>query len=119
MATPRPLSRRGFLEDVGRGMLVAGIGFGAALDLGLASAEAGEELTPLTFGAMEPLVAMMRETSPDRIIAESVAKLKAGVELKTLVAAAALANAKTFGGEDYIGFHTMMALAPAFYMSME
>jgi hypothetical protein len=119
MATPQPLSRRGFLEDVGRGMLVAGIGLGAAVDLGLASAEAGEELTPLTFGAMEPLIAMMRETSPDRIIAESVAKLKAGVELKTLVAAAALANAKTFGGEDYIGFHTMMALAPAFYMSME
>jgi len=37
--------------------------------------------------------------------------------LKTLVAAAALANARTFGGEDYIGFHTFMALGPALKMS--
>ena len=33
------------------------------------------------------------------------------------MAAAALANARTFGGEDYVGFHTMMALAPAFHMA--
>ena len=31
----------------------------------------------------------------------------------------ALANARTFGGEDYVGFHTMMAIAPAVYMSGE
>jgi hypothetical protein len=36
-----------------------------------------------------------------------------------VVAAAALANARTFGGEDYVGFHTMMAIAPAFYMAGE
>jgi hypothetical protein len=36
-----------------------------------------------------------------------------------LVAAAALANARTFGGEDYVGFHTMMALAPALHMAGE
>src|SRR5450432_3676510 len=117
MATPR--TRRDFLADVGRGMLVAGVGLGTAVDLGLATAKAGDEVAPLSFGAMEPLVAFMRETSADRIVAECVAKLKAGVELKTLVAAAALANARTFGGEDYIGFHTMMALAPAFHMSAE
>src|SRR5213082_3520619 len=34
-------------------------------------------------------------------------------------AVAALANARTFGGEDYVGFHTMMALAPAVHMSAE
>jgi hypothetical protein len=39
-------------------------------------------------------------------------------ELKTLVAAAALANARTFGGQDYIGFHTFMALAPAYEMAL-
>jgi hypothetical protein len=117
MAAPR--TRRDFLADVGRGMLVAGVGLGTAVDLGLASARAGDEVAPLPFGAIEPLVAMMRETSAERIIPECVAKLKAGVELKTLVAAAALANARTFGGEDYIGFHTMMALAPAFHMSAE
>jgi hypothetical protein len=39
------------------------------------------------------------------------------VALKELVAAATLANARAFGGEDYIGFHTFMALAPALNMS--
>src|SRR5919205_724363 len=33
--------------------------------------------------------------------------------------AAALANARTFGGEDYVGCHTMMALAPSFHMARE
>src|SRR5438445_75480 len=31
----------------------------------------------------------------------------------------ARANARTFGGEDYIWFHTMMALGPAYLMSRE
>lgn len=44
-------------------------------------------------------------------------QLRNGVEVRRLVAAAALANAGTFGGEDYVGFHTLMALAPAFHMS--
>ena len=35
------------------------------------------------------------------------------------MAAAALANARTFGGEDYVGFHTMMALAPSLHMANE
>src|SRR5262249_13360565 len=33
--------------------------------------------------------------------------------------AAALANARTFGGEHYQGFHTFMALAPAYQMARE
>ncbi len=41
------------------------------------------------------------------------------MELRRLVAAAALANARTFGGEDYVGFHTMMALSPALRMASE
>ena len=117
MATPR--SRRGFLSDVGRGMLVAGVGVTAAVDLGLARANAGDDSATLDFGKLEPLVDFMQDTSPDRIVAECIAKLKAGTDLKTLVAAAALANARSFGGEDYIGFHTMMAMAPAFHISAE
>src|SRR5437016_1370027 len=35
------------------------------------------------------------------------------------VAAAALANARAFGGEDYVGFHTLMALPPAYHMAAE
>src|SRR6266853_1525670 len=65
-----PRTRREFLADVGRGMLLA-------------------------------------------------TELRGGTDLRRLVSAAALANARTFGGEDYVGFHTMMALAPAFHMAQE
>jgi hypothetical protein len=114
-------TRRGFLGDVGQGMLVASVGFGTALDMGLASAWADDDggREPLAFGDLEPLVALMQETSVRKLVPVLVEKLSAGTELKQLVAAAALANARTFGGEDYVGFHTMMALAPAFHMSRE
>jgi hypothetical protein len=36
-----------------------------------------------------------------------------------VVAATALANARTFGGEDYVGFHAIMAVSPAFHMAGE
>ena len=73
----------------------------------------------LNFRELEGLVALMQETPVERLVAVVVDELKRGVELKRLVAAAALANARTFGGEDYVGFHTMMAMAPAFHMSRE
>jgi hypothetical protein len=117
----RQTTRRGFLEDVGRGALVATLGSGLAADLGLAPAlaSAGDDPGRLTFGALEPLVELMQETPADRLAATVVEKLRSGTDLRTLVAAAALANARTFGGEDYVGFHTMMALAPAFHMAGE
>lgn len=121
----RASSRRKFLADVGRGTLVATIGAGMAVDLGLtpAAALAGgpseSEPSRLTFGAIEPLVSLMQETPLDRLVATLDAQLKSGTELRTLMAAGALANARTFGGEDYVGFHTMMALAPAYHMALE
>jgi hypothetical protein len=48
-----------------------------------------------------------------------VDRLRTGTPLRQLVAAGALANARTFGGEDYIGFHAFMALAPSYAMSRE
>jgi hypothetical protein len=118
--TNRP-SRRDFLADVGKGVLVASMGATLAADLGLAAAAEGAAEAPnaLAFGALEPLVALMQETPVDRLLPILVEKLKSGTELRTLLAAAALANARTFGGEDYVGFHTMMALAPAWHMSTE
>ena len=113
------LTRRDFVQDVGRGMLVAGLGAGAAAELGLAPAWAGDEPGRLTFGDLEPLVAFMQETPPDRLLVRAVEKWRAGTPLKTLVAAAALANARAFGGEDYVGFHTLMALPPAFHIAAE
>ncbi|HEX4589895.1 MAG TPA: hypothetical protein VH120_08205 [Gemmataceae bacterium] len=111
-------SRREFLADVGRGAIAAGIGAGLAGDLGLAPARA-DGPDRLTFGPLEPLVGLMHDTPPDKLQPILVNKLRDGVELRELVAAAALANARTFGGEDYTGFHTLMALAPAFHMAGE
>ena len=71
----------------------------------------------LTFGALEPLVGLMQETPADRLLPRWSRSSKAGTDLRQLVAAAALANARTFGGQDYDGFHTMMALAPAYHMA--
>jgi hypothetical protein len=110
-------TRREFLAEVGRGMLVATVGYELASDLGLAS-NPGDEAA-LAFGPMEPLVCLMQETPVNRLLPALVEQLRAGADLRRLVAAAALANARTFGGEDYIGFHTMMALAPALHMAQE
>ncbi len=113
-------TRREFLGDVGRGMLIAGVGLGTAVDLGLTSAQAdGGDEARLRFGELEPLVGLMQEIEVSKLIPALVEKLRTGAELKQLVAAAALANARTFGGEDYIGFHTLMALAPAYRMASE
>src|SRR5947209_6351840 len=110
-------TRREFLAEVGRGMLVATVGYEVASELGLASSLGGE--TALSFGPLEPLVCLMQETPVNRLLPKLVDQLRSGTELRRLVAAAALANARTFGGEDYVGFHTMMALAPAFHMAQE
>ncbi len=112
-------SRRGFLADVGKGVLVASVGAALAADMGLAAPSESGADGGLTFGPLEPLVDLMQETPVDRLLPALVEQLRKGTELKTLLAAAALANARTFGGEDYVGFHTMMALAPAYHMSTE
>lgn len=114
-----PRTRREFLADVGRGMLIAGVGYGAAFDLGLTTALADEPSDAILFGDRESLVRLMQDTAADKLQPLLIARLKAGTELRDLVAAAALANARTFAGEDYIGFHTLMALSPAYQMSRE
>ena len=111
--------RRQFLADVGRGMLIASVGPGLAADLGLGDARAAEPPAALDFGKREPLVCLMQETPADKLLPALVEQLRTGTELRELVAAAALANARSFGGDDYIGFHTMMALAPAYHMAQE
>lgn len=110
-------NRRAFLAEIGRGMLIGGIGASVAWDMGIRPTFAAEGSDRLNLGAMEPLAALMEETSADRILSAVSAELSKGTTLKTLVAAAALANARKFGGEDYIGFHTFMALGPALSMT--
>jgi hypothetical protein len=111
-------TRREFLADVGKGMLIASVGPAMASDLGLARAWADDGKT-LTFGKLEPLVDLMQETPPDKLLPAVVAKWREGTDLRTLVGAAALANARTFGGQDYDGYHCFMALAPSFQMGLE
>src|SRR5687768_18141277 len=112
-------TRRGFLADVGRGVLTAGVGAEIAGELGLGSVLAEEVPESLSFGSLEPLVCLMQETPADRLLPALMAQIRSGTDLRKLTAAAALANARTFGGEDYVGFHTLMALSPAYHMSQE
>ena len=116
-----PTSRRQFLAHVGQGMMVASVGSVLAADLGLSPRVFAEDpkRATLTFGAMEPLVALMQNTEADKLLPLVVAKLKSGAELRNIVAAAALANARAFGGHDYDGYHTFMALAPSYQMAQE
>lgn len=119
MKTPTR-SRRQFLAEVGRGMLVATVGFETASQLQLAHASTLEASTgALSFGPLEPLVVLMQETPADQLLPILAAKLRTGTDLRQLVAAGALANARTFGGEDYVGFHTLMAIGPAYHMAQE
>src|SRR3954468_21639865 len=113
------VQRREFLADVGRGMFVAGLGSGLAIDLGLSPAFAEEAPKRLTFDKLEPLASMMQETPVAKILPALLAKYRDGTDLRTLTAAGALANARTFGGQDYVGFHTFMALPPALEMAGE
>jgi hypothetical protein len=112
-------SRRDFLVDVSRGVLTAAVGSGMAADLGLGSVFARDTPGSLTFGNLEPLVGLLEDTPPDRLLPLLVERWRNGTELRQLVAGAALANARAFGGEDYVGFHTMMAMAPAYHMAQE
>ena len=67
-------SRREFMAEVGRGMLVASVGSATALDLelsrGLADEEGDSELR-LTFGPLERLASLMQETPPDKLLPKS------------------------------------------------
>jgi hypothetical protein len=103
-------TRRDFLRRLGAGAVAAGAG--------LSTASAQDE-PRLTFGAMEPLVSLMEETPLAKLQPMLVNRFREGTTLKDLVAAAALANARVFGGEDYIGFHSMFALKPAYQIAQD
>lgn len=115
----RNRNRREFLADVGKGMLLAGVGPTLVADLGLAPAFAVDGPERLSFGNREALVGLMQDTPADKLLPILVEKLKAGTGLDSLVAAAALANARAFGGQDYTGYHSFMALVPSYQMAGE
>lgn len=113
-------NRREFLENVGSGMLIAGLGSSLTANLGISTAFANEGVESLSFGKLQPLVGLLQESPVEKLQPILVKKLKSGdADLRQLIAAAALANAETFGGEDYVGFHTEMALLPAYQIAQE
>jgi hypothetical protein len=99
-------------------MLAASVGSVLATELGIGPAAADDRPSEfLSFGDMEPLVSLMQQTPADKLLPILVKQIQGGTDLRQLVTAAALANARTFGGQDYVGFHSFMALAPAWEMS--
>ena len=111
-------TRRRFLGRVGKGTLLATVGPSLAVELGLVESTWAEGSdVELNFGDQEKLVRFMQDTSVENLQAGLMKKLHEGVPLQGLVAAGALANARTFAGEDYVGFHTIMALGPALKMA--
>ena len=112
--------RREFLGDVGKGMLIVGLGTSLADSLGISAAFAEQGPDSLSFGKLQSLVSLMQETPLEKLQPLLVKKLESGeTSLKQLIAAASLANAESFGGQDYIGYHTEMALVPALQLSAE
>jgi hypothetical protein len=99
-------------------MLAAGLGTSLMQDLGFSTALADDAPASLSFGKYDALVDLLQSTPADKLQPILVSKLTSGeTSLKDLMAAGALANAETFGGEDYVGFHTAMAMLPALAMT--
>ncbi len=71
-------TRRGFLRDVGAGVVVASVGPSLAADLGFSSAFADQGPERLTFGQLEPLVSLMQETPAERLMPLVVERLRGG-----------------------------------------
>ncbi len=57
--------RRQFLANVGSGVLVGSLGAGLASDLGISTAFANDGDDRLTFGELEPLVALARVSASE------------------------------------------------------
>jgi hypothetical protein len=110
-------SRREFFGSVARSAGSAAVGWALLENLGIAG-----ELSPiardrLRFGALDPLVDLLQETPAEAMLPQIVRKLRAGTPLADVVGAASLANARAFGGTNYNGYHTLMAMMPSFEMA--
>src|SRR5262245_17865082 len=89
-ATPLPYrsmtminrNRRDFLADVGKGMLIAGVGATVAGELGLAKTFAADGADKrLTFGDREPLVSLLQDTPAAKLLPILATKVKEGTSL--------------------------------------
>jgi len=109
--------RREFLKQVGGGMLAVLIGPALAADLGLAADDNKDDKARIP-ADLAHLSELIQQTSTQDLLPALDKKLKNGTSLKELIAAGALANARAFGGQDYNGYHSFMALCPSYGMAM-
>lgn len=109
--------RREFLQEVGGGMLAVLVGSGLAAELGLA-AEDNKDSKAKSSTGIERLSRLIQQTATKDLLPALHTELKNGASLKDLIAAGALANARAFGGQDYNGYHSFMALCPSYSMAM-
>jgi hypothetical protein len=109
--------RREFLQEVGGGMLAVLVGSGLAAELGLAAEdrEDGGAKTPARLARLSQII---QQTATKDLLPALVRQLNDGTPLRELIAAGALANARAFGGQDYNGYHSFMALCPSYAMAM-
>src|SRR5262245_14575881 len=115
----RTTSRREFLSGVGKSVGYAALGFALTSRLGLAEAMSLLVRERLRFGRLDPLVDLLQETPADALLPLVVQKLSHGTSLADVVGAAALANARAYGGTNYNGYHALMAMMPSFEMAAQ
>ena len=108
--------RREFLQEVSGGMLAVLVGSGLAAELGFA-AEDNKDDKAKTAAGLARLSQLIQQTPTKDLLPALHTELKNGVTLKELIAAGALANARAFGGQDYNGYHSFMALCPSYAMA--
>ncbi|MGL4554957.1 MAG: hypothetical protein ACRC33_27635 [Gemmataceae bacterium] len=111
-----PSDRREFFHEVGAGMLAVLVGPSVATQLGFA-ADAGDDKSKAPAG-LARLADLVQQTPTARLLPALAEQLARGVSPRDLVAAGAVANARAFGGQDYNGYHTFMALCPSFAMAL-
>jgi hypothetical protein len=112
-------SRREFLGGVGKTVGCAAVGFAIADRLGFAELMSAMPAERLRFGALDPLVDLMQATPAEELMPLLVQKLRSGTALSDVVAAGALANARAYGGTNYNGYHTLMAMMPSYEMASQ
>ncbi len=110
------MSRRTLLGSLGSGVLLGGLGLTLAEELEILRG-LGEDGARIDFGEREELVALMQDIDADDLLPKLVERLKKGETLASLVTAGSLANVRSFGGEDYVGYHCFMALLPTLAMA--
>jgi hypothetical protein len=109
--------RREFLQEVGGGMLSVLVGSGLAAELGLAAEDNRDGKVRAT-DKLSRLADIVQKTPTKDLLPALHTQLKNGASLKELIAAGALANVRAFGGQDYNGYHSFMALCPSYAMAM-